>query len=96
MIIINLILIRYLIISAVFIGRNPFIQFYFNTYFGKKKARLLLKHLAKYNNKLDKILSLQKYEESKPSSEEIVSKSKILEKYIEIYQKMEGGKSFDV
>lgn len=91
MIILNLILLRYLIITTIFIGRNSLIKFYFRSFVAKKKAKLLIQYFSNYITKLDNILNYQNIEENRRNPYQLISKSKIVEKYINIYQNIENN-----
>ena len=87
MTILNLYIIRYSIITAVFIGRNSIIKFYFRAFVAKKKAKLLIKYLTNYNAKIDRILNLKNKENQNP--QQLISKSRIIQKYIDIYDNVQ-------
>ena len=89
MIILNLFILRYIIINIIFIGKNSFIKFYFRAFVAKKKAKLLIKYLTNFNSKIDKILDTEKMEEIHNQSQ-LISKSKIIQKYIDIYENIEN------
>ena len=89
LIILNLFILRYIIITAIFIGKNSFIKFYFRSYVAKKKAKLLIKYLTNFGSKIDKILESEKLEEAQNQSQ-LISKSKIIQKYIDIYENIQN------
>ena len=89
MIILNLFILRYILINIIFIGKNSFIKFYFRAFVAKKKAKLLIKYLTNFNSKIDKILDTEKMEEIHNQSQ-LISKSKILQKYIDIYENIQN------
>ena len=89
MIILNLFILRYIIITAIFIGKNSFIKFYFRSYVAKKKAKILIKYFTNFNGKIDKILETEKMEEIQNQSQ-LISKSKIVQKYIDIYENIQN------
>ena len=89
MIILNLFILRYIIITTIFIGKNPAIKFYFRSFVAKKKAKLLIKYLTNFNSKIDKILNNEKTEEIQNQSQ-LLSKSKIIQKYIDIYETIQN------
>ena len=89
MIILNLFILRYIIINIIFIGKNSFIKFYFRAFVAKKKAKLLIKYLTNFNSKIDKILDTEKMEEIHNQSQ-LISKSKIMQKYIDIYENIQN------
>ena len=90
LLILNLLILRYLIITAVFIGRNDFVKFYFRSFVAKKKAKLLIQYLTNYNVKIDKILNYHNIEEIQKTPSQLISKSKIIQKYIDIYQNIQN------
>ena len=89
MIILNLFILRYILINIIFIGKNSFIKFYFRAFVAKKKAKLLIKYLTNFNSKIDKILDTEKMEEIHNQSQ-LISKSKIIQKYIDIYENIQN------
>ena len=91
LIILNLLILRYLIITAVFIGRNTFVKFYFRSFVAKKKAKLLIQYLTNYNEKIDKILNFHNIDEIQKTPSQLISKSKILQKYIDIYKNIQDN-----
>ena len=90
LLILNLLILRYLIITAIFIGRNDFVKFYFRSFVAKKKAKLLIQYLTNYNVKIDKILNYHNIEEIQKTPSQLISKSKIIQKYIDIYQNIQN------
>ena len=89
MIILNLLLLRYLIITTIFIGRNSIIKFYFRAFVAKKKAKLLIQYFSNYNAKIDNILNYQNIEENFKNPYHLISRSKIIDKYISIYENID-------
>ena len=88
-IILNLFILRYILINIIFIGKNSFIKFYFRAFVAKKKAKLLIKYLTNFNSKIDKILDTEKMEEIHNQSQ-LISRSKIIQKYIDIYENIQN------
>ena len=89
MIILNLFFIRYIIVTAIFIGRNSIIKFYFRAFVAKKKAKLLIKYFTNFNAKIDKILNMKIKENQNPK--QFISKSKIIQRYIDIYNNVQNN-----
>ena len=91
MIILNLFIIRYIIVTSIFIGRNSIIKFYFRAFVAKKKAKLLIKYFTNFNEKIDKILNLVNKEKQNPNPNQFISKSKIIQRYIDIYDNIQNN-----
>ena len=87
MIILNIILIRYILISSIFLGRNKIINFSFRSFIAKKKVRFLIYYINIFNEELDNILS-NKISEDKNRTK-IILKSRIIQKYIDIYENVQ-------
>ena len=89
MIILNLLLLRYLIITTIFIGSNSIIKFYFRSFVAKKKAKLFIQYFSNYITKIDNILNYQNIEDNYKNPYHLISKSKIIDKYINIYENID-------
>ena len=89
MIILNLILLRYIIVTAIFIGKNKIINFYFRSFVAKKKAKLFIQYLTRYANKLDKILEINKSRENQSNISQLISRSNIIQKYIDVHESIQ-------
>ena len=90
-IIIHLILLRYLVYSSIYPGKNTLVQFYLQRFYGKNRAKLFLNSLEHFKNRIDKILqSNQNYNDqdqiNSPNTTE--NKSKVSSKYTNIYLKI--------
>ena len=85
MIILHLILLRYLIMTAVFPGRNRLINFYIRDVMAKIRAKTLNRSLTKFQTKIDKILSFQGSGEACEISDNL-NKSKVTSRYLDIYE----------
>ena len=87
MIILNIILIRYILISSIFLGRNKIINFCFRSFVAKKKVRFLIYYLNIFAEVLDNILN-KKISEDKNRTQMILN-SGIIQKYIDIYDNVQ-------
>lgn len=87
LIILNIILIRYILISSIFLGRNKLINFCFRSFIAKKKVRFLIYYLNIFSEELDNILN-NKISEDKNRTQ-IILKSRIIQKYIDIYDNVQ-------
>ena len=90
-IILHLILLRYLVYSSIYPGKNKLVQFYLQRFYGKNRAKLFWNSLEHFKNRIDKVLqSNQNYnindEINSPNTTE--NKSKVYSKYSVIYLKI--------
>ena len=87
LIILNLFILRYIIITSIFIGRNSLMKFYFRSFVAKKKAKLCINYLTNFISKIDKIIKIKNNDNQNPN--QLISKSKIIQKYIDIYENIQ-------
>ena len=89
-IIIHLLLIRYLIYEIIFLGKNKFISFFLQKYYGKFRAKSFIISLDHFKNRIDRII--QSNNNGIENEEDLYnpdnSKSKVSSKYVEIYLKI--------
>ena len=89
-IIIHLLLIRYLVYEIIFPGKNKFISFYLQKYYGKFRAKSFIISLEHFKNRIDRII--QSNNNSIQDEEDLYnpdnSKSKVSSKFVEIYLKI--------
>ena len=91
--IIHLILLRYLIFTIIYPGKNTLVGFYLRNVFGKIRAKSFNYSLEIFQNRIDKIISLNKNNEDKGinisiSNNNQINKSKVSSKYVDIYEQI--------
>ena len=92
-IIIHLILLRYLIFTFIYPGKNILVNFYLRSIFGKIRAKSFNYSLELFQNRIDKILQVNKNVINNNSiniqvSNTNINKSKVSSKYVDIYEQI--------
>jgi len=92
-IIIHLILLRYLIFTFIYPGKNFLVNFYLRSVFGKIRAKSFNYSLELFQNRIDKILQVNKNVINNNSiniqvSNTNINKSKVSSKYVDIYEQI--------
>ena len=92
-IIIHLILLRYLIFTFIYPGKNFLVNFYLRSVFGKIRAKSFNYSLELFQNRIDKILQVNKNVVNNnniniPVSNTNINKSKVSSKYVDIYEQI--------
>ena len=89
----HLIILRYLVYSCIFPGRNTLVSFYLRTVFGKIRAKSFSQSLDKFKSRIDKILQTgTNFDKCKSSSimSQILSKSRVSSRYFDTYEKIKN------
>ena len=89
---IHLLLIRYLVYTCIFPGKNFLLEFYLQRYYGKNRAKLFWNSLEHFKNRINKILQSsqdnnEEYDINSSNNLEI-NKSKVNSRYYNIYLKI--------
>ena len=92
-IIIHLILLRYLIFTFIYPGKNFLVNFYLRSVFGKIRAKSFNYSLELFQNRIDKILQVNKNVINNNNinvsiSNTNINKSKVSSKYVDIYEQI--------
>ena len=89
-IILHIILLRYLVYTSIYPGKNYLIESYLRKYYGKNRAKLFGNSLEHFKNRIDKILqSNNNSEDDKVNSNDSTeNKSKVSSRYADIYLKI--------
>ena len=90
---IHLILLRYLIFTFIYPGKNFLVNFYLRSVFGKIRAKSFNYSLELFQNRIDKILQSNKKIENNininiSASNVNINKSKVSSKYVDIYEQI--------
>ena len=92
-IILHLLLLRYLIYTFIYPGKNFLVNFYLRSVFGKIRAKSFNYSLELFQNRIDKILQLNKNNDNTNRinisvSNPQINKSKVSSKYVDIYEQI--------
>ena len=92
-IILHLLLLRYLIYTFIYPGKNFLVNFYLRSVFGKIRAKSFNYSLELFQNRIDKILQLNKNNDNNNRinisvSNPQINKSKVSSKYVDIYEQI--------
>ena len=92
-ILLHLLLLRYLIYTFIYPGKNFLVNFYLRSVFGKMRAKSFNYSLELFQNRIDKILQSNKNLEngnhiSISVSNSQINKSKVSSKYVDIYEQI--------
>ena len=92
-IILHLLFLKYLIYTAIYPGKNFLVNFYLRAVFGKMRAKSFNYSLELFQNRIDKILQLNKNKENNNNinisvSNTQINKSKVSSKYVDIYEQI--------
>ena len=92
-IIIHLVLLKYLIYTFIYPGKNFLVNFYLRSVFGKMRAKSFNYSLELFQNRIDKILQANKNIENPnrlniSTSNSQINKSKVSSKYVDIYEQI--------
>ena len=90
---VHLILLRYLIFTFIYPGKNFLVNFYLRAVFGKIRAKSFNYSLELFQNRIDKILQSNKKIENNininiSASNVNINKSKVSSKYVDIYEQI--------
>ena len=88
---IHLLLLRYLVYTSIYPGKNFFVGFYLQRHYGKNRAKLFYNSLEHFKNRIDKILQSNKKENDEDDKNSPIStenKSKVSSRNAEIYLKI--------
>ena len=92
-ILIHLILLRYLVYSAIYPGKNFLVEFYLQKFYGKNRAKVFWNSLENFKGRINKILQSNKNinedELNYPAKSE--NKSKVSSRYALIYLKIKDS-----
>ena len=86
----HLILLRYLVYSSIYPGKNFFVEFYLQKFYGKNRAKVFWNSLENFKGRINKILQSNKSsnEEEKNSPPTSENRSKVSSRYAQIYLKI--------
>ena len=91
-IIIHLVILKYLIFTIIYPGKNLLVNFYLRNVFGKIRAKSFNYSLELFQNRIDKILQIGKNEEKSVNisiaNNIQINRSKVSSKYVDIYEKI--------
>ena len=93
-IILHLILLKYLIYTFIYPGKNFLVNFYLRSVFGKMRAKSFNYSLELFQNRIDKILQANKSIDNPnrvniSTSNSQINKSKVSSKYVDIYEQIQ-------
>ena len=99
-IILHLLLLRYLIYTFIYPGKNFLVNFYLRSVFGKIRAKSFNYSLELFQNRIDKILQLNKNNDNTNRinisiSNPQINKSKVSSKYVDIYEQIKEKTSIE-
>ena len=93
-IILHLILLKYLIYTFIYPGKNFLVNFYLRSVFGKMRAKSFNYSLELFQNRIDKILQANKSIDNPnrvniSTSNSQINKSKVSSKYVDIFEQIQ-------
>ena len=93
-IILHLILLKYLIYTFIYPGKNFLVNFYLRSVFGKMRAKSFNYSLELFQNQIDKILQANKSIDNPnrvniSTSNSQINKSKVSSKYVDIFEQIQ-------
>ena len=90
LIILHIFLLRYLVYTSIYPGKNYLVESYLRKYYGRNRAKLFGNSLEHFKNRIDKILQSNNNSENDKINSNISTenKSKVSSKYADIYLKI--------